>query len=245
MLVSLCNVLDRSGNVLPSVLFTVRGSGLRTHSGEVSFPGGRVDEEDASFWGAATRETHEELGILPSCVQRLGELCPPETAMRADTLVHAFVGFLHRDTNWDDSSSEDTILPPIDIQAARAHISAEIADASAQHLPREVDQVFYLPLSVLIYDRRRRREGIFERPWGRGRYWAIGVRDRISSVAPLGEMGEGVPLSSNVPQPDSEVGAGGGEPKTPEVWGLTGWYLNVFLRSAFPEHWDAKMGSRL
>lgn len=229
------------------MLLTVRGSGLRTHSGEVSFPGGQVDKEDASFWGAATRETHEELGILPSCVQPLGELCPPETAMRADTLVHAFVGFLHRDPNWNLSKDDsDMVLPPIDIQAAHAHIRAENAEAAAQHLPREVDHVFYLPLSILMYDRRRRREGVFQRPWGRGRYWAIGVRDRIPSVPPLAEVGEVITGSSTeVAVPDSEIGAGGGEGKTVEVWGLTGWYLNVFLRSAFPSHWDPNMGSRL
>lgn len=46
-----------------SLLFTVRNEGLRTHAGQVSFPGGRIEAADADAVAAALRETEEEVGI--------------------------------------------------------------------------------------------------------------------------------------------------------------------------------------
>lgn len=57
------------------VLLTRRSLNLRSHGGEVSFPGGRLDPgEDART--AALRETHEEVGIAPELVTVVGELYP-------------------------------------------------------------------------------------------------------------------------------------------------------------------------
>ncbi|HJU08319.1 MAG TPA: NUDIX domain-containing protein, partial [Rhodanobacteraceae bacterium] len=43
----------------PKVVFTLRHSGLRTHAGQVSFPGGRIDESDVDAVSAALREARE------------------------------------------------------------------------------------------------------------------------------------------------------------------------------------------
>lgn len=56
------------------VLFTVRTRNLRTHAGEVAFPGGRSERCDVDAVATALRETHEETGILPALVQPLGFL---------------------------------------------------------------------------------------------------------------------------------------------------------------------------
>ncbi|RPI68420.1 MAG: CoA pyrophosphatase, partial [Ignavibacteriae bacterium] len=65
-------LLIREGG-LPDVMFTLRSDTLRSHSGQISFPGGRMDEgEDAVT--AALREMQEETGVEPESVMVLGAL---------------------------------------------------------------------------------------------------------------------------------------------------------------------------
>jgi 8-oxo-dGTP pyrophosphatase MutT (NUDIX family) len=56
------------------VLLTVRASHLKHHAGQISFPGGRVEPTDAGPWEAALREAHEEIGLDPAYVSRVGYL---------------------------------------------------------------------------------------------------------------------------------------------------------------------------
>lgn len=62
------------------VLLTQRTAHLRDHPGQVSFPGGRVEEEDASPWHTALRESREEIGLDASRVNLLGYLPEYRTA---------------------------------------------------------------------------------------------------------------------------------------------------------------------
>ena len=62
----------------PGLILTVRREHMRTHAGQVAFPGGRIDPgEDATT--AALREAWEELGLDPNEVEIVGELAPYRT----------------------------------------------------------------------------------------------------------------------------------------------------------------------
>jgi len=62
-----------------TLLLTLRSTGLPDHPGQISFPGGRVEAEDASLAHAALREATEEVGLPAERVAILGELAPYET----------------------------------------------------------------------------------------------------------------------------------------------------------------------
>lgn len=63
----------------PTVLFTERNANLKRHAGQVSFPGGRVEPDDASLVQTALRETHEETGIESTFITVAGFLDAYET----------------------------------------------------------------------------------------------------------------------------------------------------------------------
>jgi 8-oxo-dGTP pyrophosphatase MutT (NUDIX family) len=73
------------------IALTVRGSGLRNHTGQVSLPGGRV-EEGETFERAALREATEEIGVDPGTVELLGRLTPLHIPV-SGFLLHPVVGF--------------------------------------------------------------------------------------------------------------------------------------------------------
>jgi 8-oxo-dGTP pyrophosphatase MutT (NUDIX family) len=58
----------------PHLLLTKRSAELRNHRGEVAFPGGRRDHDDASPVETALRESKEEVGLHPDAVEVLGAL---------------------------------------------------------------------------------------------------------------------------------------------------------------------------
>jgi len=58
----------------PSVLLTQRTSELKSHSGQIAFPGGKIDAGDASPLAAALREAREEIGLDPGFVDPIGYL---------------------------------------------------------------------------------------------------------------------------------------------------------------------------
>ncbi len=66
----LIGITDRAE---PGVLLTVRRENLRTHAGQVAFPGGRLDPGEDAL-AAALREANEELALEPSLAEPVGRL---------------------------------------------------------------------------------------------------------------------------------------------------------------------------
>ena len=65
-------LIDRSEGM--SVLLTQRTPHLTAHAGQISFPGGRIEESDADATDAALRETEEEVGLTRDHVTVIGRL---------------------------------------------------------------------------------------------------------------------------------------------------------------------------
>jgi len=74
------------------VLLVERASSLRAHPGQIAFPGGRVDPQDAGVVDAALREAEEETGLDPAGVELLGTL-PPLPLPVSNHLVTPVLGW--------------------------------------------------------------------------------------------------------------------------------------------------------
>ncbi len=75
--------------------FIRRASTLRSHSGEIAFPGGSVDASDISVVMTALREAQEEIGLDPTRIEVIGVLSPVFTVV-SNFLITPVVAFLPR-----------------------------------------------------------------------------------------------------------------------------------------------------
>jgi 8-oxo-dGTP pyrophosphatase MutT (NUDIX family) len=70
----LIGLVARAADV--SVILTTRASALKVHSGQIAFPGGKIEAGDADPVAAALREAREEIGLEASYVEPIGHLDP-------------------------------------------------------------------------------------------------------------------------------------------------------------------------
>jgi 8-oxo-dGTP pyrophosphatase MutT (NUDIX family) len=77
----------------PHVLLTKRSNHVEHHKGEISFPGGKMDDTDPDLLSCALRETEEEVGICVEDVKILGEMDDFYT-VATNYLVVPFVGVI-------------------------------------------------------------------------------------------------------------------------------------------------------
>ena len=75
------------------VLFTKRTDSVEAHKGQISFPGGRIEEEDGSPLETALREADEEIGLSRKDVTVLGQMDDART-VSSNYIVHPFVGLI-------------------------------------------------------------------------------------------------------------------------------------------------------
>lgn len=86
------------------------------HAGQFALPGGKVDETDYSFEDCALRETYEEIGIPPEDIGILGSLTSLYIPV-SNFLVHPFVGFMHKEPEFEIQPNEvaNLIEAPISV----------------------------------------------------------------------------------------------------------------------------------
>jgi len=102
------------------LLFNKRSTNLSSHRGQVSFPGGKVDDGDASIVDTALRESEEEIGLFKDQVEIWGWMPPLSSNQKGDYKATPVVG----------------------------HIPS-FCESSLRVNPEEVAEVFTVPLSVL------------------------------------------------------------------------------------------------
>ncbi len=98
-----------------SVLLTQRTDHLNDHAGQVSFPGGSIEEGDADAVAAALRETDEEIGVQPDLVEAVGLLDTYETG--TGFRITPVVGFVDPGytLDIDDFEVAEVFEVPLDI----------------------------------------------------------------------------------------------------------------------------------
>jgi len=72
---AICVLFSQNGSET-NLILTQRARHLRQHAGQISFPGGRVEENDPDIFATALRETEEEIGLTASSIEIIGDLNP-------------------------------------------------------------------------------------------------------------------------------------------------------------------------
>ena len=96
------------------ILFTKRTEKVKEHRGQISFPGGAYEEEDKTLADTALRECAEEIGLIPSEVEVLGELDDTLTAT-SNYIISPFVACILWSSHLkvDGEEAEEIIEIPI------------------------------------------------------------------------------------------------------------------------------------
>ena len=109
--------LDAAGKV--HAVFTKRRDDLRRHPGEISFPGGRRDDEDADLCETALREAEEEIGLPREAVQLVGALQPTPTFV-TNYSIYPFVGVIEPGHLWEIQAREVDVVLELALEDVRS-----------------------------------------------------------------------------------------------------------------------------
>lgn len=97
-------------------LVMIERTDVGTHSGQISFPGGRREMDDANLIDVALRETYEEIGVDPSAIKILGQLSELYIPV-SNYLVHPFVGMMDHLPDFTLSTNEvkKVLIPELNL----------------------------------------------------------------------------------------------------------------------------------
>jgi 8-oxo-dGTP pyrophosphatase MutT (NUDIX family) len=139
----------------PHVILTVRASRLKTHAGEVAFPGGKRDESDRDLAHTALRESFEEIGLDPALVEIVGIGAPLRS--RFGLQVQPIVGIVPHDVQLapNDAELESIFRVPLHWLLQRNNLLVEevMHEGSLKDSPRYVvdgRHVFGLTAMLLV-----------------------------------------------------------------------------------------------
>lgn len=107
--------LYQEGDTLHAV-FTKRRDDLEQHAGEISFPGGRHDDDDPDLLTTALRESEEEIGLAGDHVELVGAL-PPIGTFVTSYRVHPFVGLIPAGLAWRLQPTEVEMVLEVSLPA--------------------------------------------------------------------------------------------------------------------------------
>ena len=154
-------LIERSAGM--TVLLTRRTESLSSHGGQISFPGGRVEQNDGAPVCTALREAEEEIGLAPSHVEILGRLANyvVGTGYRI-TPVGGFVDPVQHFVR-DEREVAEIFEVPLDIVMERKNYRQE-------HMRvKNIDRSYY----VLPYGRYR--------IWGATASILVNLREKLSN----------------------------------------------------------------
>jgi 8-oxo-dGTP pyrophosphatase MutT (NUDIX family) len=100
-------------------VFTRRREDLRRHPGEISFPGGRQDDDETDLRITALREAEEEIGLPRAEVELVGALQPTPT-IATNYAVYPFVGLIEPGKQWKLSAREVAEVLELSLDELRA-----------------------------------------------------------------------------------------------------------------------------
>lgn len=102
----------------PTILFTQRTANLTDHAGQISFPGGRVEDHDPSVEHTALRETVEETGVDEKRIAVIGSI--PRYTTGTGYLITPVVGWLEPPVDYrpDPTEVEECFEVPLDFLIA-------------------------------------------------------------------------------------------------------------------------------
>jgi 8-oxo-dGTP pyrophosphatase MutT (NUDIX family) len=170
-------VLLAAGDRGPEVLFVERAATLRTHAGQIAFPGGAADPGDADLVDTALREAEEEAGVQRAGVEVLGLLPPPQVAVSGFD-VTAVVGW------WREpglvgavDAREVSSVPVVPV----AELTDPVNRASVRHPSGYTGPAFEVAGHLIWGLTAHLLDGVLElagwqRPWDDSRHVAIPAR---------------------------------------------------------------------
>lgn len=173
------------------VVLTERSHGMRSHPGQVSFPGGAVEAHDAGPAAAALREAHEEVGIDPSGVDVVAELTTVHLAV-SRFVVTPVLGWWREPAPLGPLDSREVrraVRMPLD-HLLDPHVRFTVTHPSGYVGPGfEVDGLFVWGFTAGLLSAVLEMAGL-ERPWDRGvrrelprRFRPGGLQDGLAQAA--------------------------------------------------------------